>query len=554
MRSWIALSSIVVASACTGSVERPSGPAPLGGGMAAAGGVPSVTDSPIAVSGRTGPRRLTNTEYDNTTRDLLGTRRRLAASFIAEEASGFDNVASALGMTPSQYESYFNAAESLSAELFADDAARGMVLPCTPTGDDGGSCLDGFLGSFGTRALRRPLTRDERTQLKRAYGRARALGETELASASHVLTAMLASAAFLYRSEPLTDVAPGYARPLDGYELASRLSYFVWSSMPDDALLARAADGSLLRSEVLTEELARMLDDARAESLVDNFAAQWLGVRALAQHLVLGEVFPEFDALLRDSMLAEARAFIAAFVFEERPLDGFLRTDLHFVDARLAGLYGVAAPRGAGLTRLDTPIGERRGFIGLGAFLTLTSFAQRTSPTLRAKWVLEQLLCSTVPPPPPGVVAELMGAEASNAAASVENVRARLELHRSDPGCAGCHRAMDPIGLGLESFDGIGRARDHYDNGDAIDTHGELPDGTAFDGPVELAEVLADDPRFLRCATKKLLTYALGRPMDAEGALVDALHTALGTKGSFRSLVASVVLSDAFRTTLGGES
>ncbi|HEX6244538.1 MAG TPA: DUF1588 domain-containing protein, partial [Polyangiales bacterium] len=200
-----------------------------------------------------------------------------------------------------------------------------------------------------------------------------------------------------------------------------------------------------------------------------------------------------------------------------------------------------------GFVRVEQPIGERRGFTGLAAFLTLSSFAHRTSPTLRAKWVLEELLCTTVPPPPPGVALQLEGEDQANAAAAIENVRERLELHRSDPKCAGCHRLMDPIGLGLESFDGIGRARERYENGDAIDTRGELPDGTSFQGPAQLAEILADDPRFLRCATQKVLTFALQRSLDQDAQLVDAILSRFKPAGSLRALIEAVVLSEAFR-------
>jgi len=318
--------------------------------------------------------------------------------------------------------------------------------------------------------------------------------------------------------------------------------------MPDAALFAKATDGSLVETDVLSAELARMLDDPRAESLVDNFAAQWLGFRELAQHRVLAERYPSFNDALRDSMLSEARAYVRAFFFEGVPLQDFLRSDMHFVDAALASLYQVPAPKGAGLTRIDTPIGERRGYLGLAAFLTLSSFAQRTSPTLRAKWVLEELLCSPVPPPPANVKADLDGNAAANAAAAIENVRKRLQLHRSDAGCAGCHAGLDPIGLALESFDAIGRSRSTYENGDPVDTLGSLPDGTTFDGPRELSEVLSDDARFAPCATRKLVTYALGRNVREDADLVEGLVASLPPKASFRTVVEQLVLSPSFRS------
>lgn len=543
------VAGLALLAACSGQIADPSDlretPARAGSSPAAVSGEPAAATS--SSPGRTGPRRLTHVEYDNTVHDLLGTEQKLAARFAAEEADGFDNIASALDVTPSQFESYFNAADTLATEFFADSKRRDAALGCTPSGSDGGACLDKLLKGLGTRVYRRPLSAEESAGLKAAYGRARGLGESELGAAQHVLTAMLSSAAFLYRSEPpdLTAGAP-LERALGGYELATRLSYLLWSSLPDAELFRLAADGSLIRSEVLTQQLSRMLADPRAQAFVDNFAGQWLGMRTLAQHEVLSEVYPDFDPPLRAAMLAELRAYIAEFLFEDRPLDDFLRADLHFVDKRLAAHYGIAAPAGSGMTRTEQRIGERRGFVGLASFLTLSSFAQRTSPTLRAKWILEQLLCSPVPPPPANVIPALEG-ERPGEAAAIDNVRERLEQHRKNPACAGCHNLMDPLGLALESFDGIGKSRTQYDSGDAVDTHAMLPDGTPIDGPVALAGVLADDPRFLRCVTQKLLTYTLGRTLDEEPALVDSTLQAFRERGTLRALLEVVVTSSAFR-------
>jgi Protein of unknown function (DUF1592)/Protein of unknown function (DUF1588)/Protein of unknown function (DUF1587)/Protein of unknown function (DUF1595)/Protein of unknown function (DUF1585) len=563
------VASLVLLAACSGDISEPvtsrrdpealaPGPASTPSadpaapaavsGMAPSGGASAPANANL--TGRTGPRRLTNVEYDNTIHDLLGSEQKLAAGFVSEEASGFDNVASALDVTPSQYESYYNAAETLAAEFFANAKQRDANLGCTPSGDEGGACLDGFLQDFGTRVFRRPLTASERTSLEAAYGRAHALGETELASAQHVLVAMLASAQFLYRSEPADlTAAANTARPLDGYELASRLSYFLWSTLPDAELFRVAADRSLLQTDVLEKQVARMLGDPRAQAFVENFAGQWLGMRALTQHEVLSDVYPDFDPPLRAAMLQELESYVGEFLFANRPLDEFLRSEIHFVDKRLAAHYGIAAPSQSGFARVDKAIGDRRGFIGLASFLTVTSFAQRTSPTLRAKWILEQLLCSPVPPPPANVVASLEGENKASADA-IDNVRARLEQHRSNPACSGCHDLMDPLGLALESFDGIGKSRTKYDNGDAIDTHGVLPDGRKVDGPVALANVLANDPGFLRCITQKLLTYALGRSVDAEIALIDDTLASFESSGTLRALIESIVLSSAFRQQL----
>jgi len=560
---------LALVAACSGQIAEPVGSNEPDGPLTSADptrpGLPGSTNTPAATGGtgstpasapaallgRTGPRRLTNVEFDNTMHDLLGTEQKLAAGFVSEEAEGFDNIASALDVTPSQYESYFNAADTLATEFFATPKQRDANVTCTPSGTDGGACLDTFLKSFGTRVFRRALRADEQDGLKHAYGRARALGETEQASLQHVLVAMLASAPFLYRTE-LPDTTPGatLARALDGYELASRLSYFLWSTLPDAELFRVAADRSLTQTEVLRQQLGRMLDDPRAQAFVDNFAGQWLGIRSLTQHEVLSEVYPDFDAPLRAAMIQEARSYFGEFLFEDRPLNEFMRAEFHFVDKRLAAHYGIAAPTQTGFARIEKPIGDRRGFLGLASFLTVTSFAQRTSPTLRAKWILEQLLCSPVPPPPANVIAALEGKDATNSDTTVDNVRARLEQHRRDPACSGCHNLMDPIGLALESFDGIGKSRTKYDNGDAVDTHGVLPDGTAVDGPVALSNVIANDPRFLRCVTQKVLTYALGRTLEDESEMIDATLASYRDTGTLRALIESVVLSAAFRQQL----
>jgi hypothetical protein len=551
-------------AACSGEIseqvalDEPAGPPASGGistpgrGPAASSGGPSASGpAEEALDGRTGPRRLTNVEYDNTVHDLLGTEQKLAAGFVSEEADGFDNIASALDVTPSQYESYFNAADTLASEFFANAKQRDANVGCTPSGTDGGACLETVLQNFGTRVFRRALRADEKVSLKSAYGRARALGETEQASLQHVLVAMLASAQFLYRTElPGNPSGATLARALDGYELASRLSYFLWSTLPDAELFRVAADRSLTQTDALRKQLDRMLDDPRAQAFVDNFAGQWLGMRALTQHEVLSEVYPQFDAPLRAAMIQEARAYFGEFLFEDRPLKEFLSAEVHFVDKRLAAHYGIPAPTQTGFARVDKPIGDRRGFLGLAAFLTVTSFAQRTSPTLRAKWILEQLLCSPVPPPPANVVAALEGKDAASSTTTIDNVRARLEQHRRDPSCSGCHNLMDPLGLALESFDGIGRSRTKYDNGDAVDTHGVLPDGKQIDGPVALSNVVANDPRFLRCVTQKMLTYALGRGLEEEAALIDATLESFRGEGTLRALIESVVLSAAFRQQL----
>lgn len=556
-RPRLCFAALALVAACGGVLEQPPsllsdgagggasdpGQAPPGPGATSPGGT---TPQTAAKLGRTGPRRLSNGEYDNTVHDLLGTQQRLAATFVSEGAAGFDNVASALGMTPSQYESYYNAAETLSVELFADSARATRVLACAPAAGDMGACLERVLSEFGTRAFRRPLTTADKDGLRKLHQAALGASSSPAQALAQVVTAMLVSPQFLYRVERDAEMGAAVSRPLDGYELASRLSYFLWSSLPDATLLELAKSGELVKTEVLRTQLTRMLADPRANTLVTNFAAQWLDLRELAQHKVAADKYPSFDDALRRSMIEEAQRFFGEFLTTPRPLRDFLGASLHFVDDRLATLYGLEVRPGDTFVRVDTPLGGRRGFLGLAAFLTGSSFSYRTSPTLRAKWVLEELLCSTVPPPPANVKADLDGDAAANAAAAIDNVRKRLELHRSDPSCAGCHARLDPIGLGLEGFDAIGRSRKVYENGDAVDTRGELPGGLRFDGPEQLASVLVDDPRFPHCVAEKLLTYALGRSVAQEDELIEAILTDAPAP-TLRSLIENIVLSEMFR-------
>jgi hypothetical protein len=532
-------------AACTGLLDAPSGP----GGPSDAPPLPGGDgdgDSLYPGTGRTGAHRLNNTEYDNTVHDLLGTELALAKTFVAEEASGFDNVASALGMTGSQFEAYYGAAEKLAADVFANAGRKSQLFGCTPSGADGGACLTTTIDELGLKTFRRPVNDSERAGLKKVYSDALEAGLDADGALEHLLTTMLAAPQFLYRFDTAAS-----DKALAPYVLASRLSYFVWSTMPDAELLELAADGSLVETEVLKAQLGRMLDDGRSQALVRNFAGQWLGMRDLDNHKVRADLFPTWNDDLRASLIAEAQAYFSEFLYDDRPMSEFFTSPLHFVDGRLAAHYGIADVSGEDLVRIDRDVGERVGFLGLGSFLTLSSFAHRTSPTLRAKWVLEEMLCSPVAPPPPEVEASLGDDEAANEAAAIENVRERLELHRSNPSCAGCHAAMDPIGLGLETFDAIGKERTHYENGDLVDPTGELPGGKKFDGPVELAEVLADDPRFPRCVTTKMLTYALGRGMQKEADLVTRTTEAyLAQGGTLRALVEIIVLGDDFKKAL----
>ena len=488
----------------------------------------SVPDGPRGDPGRVTVHRLNNTEYNNTVRDLLGTALRPADDFPADDVSeGFDNISAVLSVSPVQVELYHRAAVALAADVMANAPER--VLVCQPDPADAVPCVRTIASELGRRAWRRPLDSAEVDAAVALYQVAIQAGGDSNEGVQLLVEHFLASPLFLFRFEIDPDpLAPG-ARPLGDHEVASRLSYFLWSSMPDDELFAAADAGRLVDPEEIAGQIERMMADPRADALVDNFAGQWLYLRGLAEHEPDLDLFPTFDGELRAAMVAETAALFRAFLREGRPLPELLTAELGAVDDRLAAHYG------------DGAAGRRSGLLGHASILTATSYPNRTSPVKRGKWVLEQLLCSEPPPPPPGVEG------LDDQGPVTGSVRERMEQHRTDPVCASCHTAMDPIGFALEHFDATGAWRD-TDSGFAIDATGTLPDGATFDGAVELGAVLSADPRFTRCLSQKMLIYALGRGLEeGDTATVDRIHDELLARGARLSdLIQLVATSDPF--------
>lgn len=557
-------------AACSGEIQRnqgPGGSAPFapdesrdgvtasgaepGGSKPGAGNqVPGSAGAGVRDVNRVGIHRLNNTEYDNTVRDLLGVSETPANTFIADEkALGFDNIADALGMTDAQYEQYFDAAASLTDAVFADAKLRARIVTCTPASALDTKCSETIIRAFGMRAFRRPVRDEEVEKLVALAAEATQIGEDFDGSIAHVVRAMLSSVPFLYRVELDPDPTASTPHALNGYELASRLSYLLWSTMPDDALFAAAEHDELSDDARLSQQLARMLADPRSARFLSGFAAQWLGLRALQSHQVEPSVFPEWGEPLRDAMIREGLAYFDLFLHGERSLSEFFSADVNFVDDTLADLYGMNGgpydPKKPTIVTSDA----RRGFLGLASFLTFTSFAYRTAPTLRGKWVLENLLCQEIPAPPPNVPQLVKMDEVDQSL----NVRERLAEHRANPTCASCHATLDPIGLGLESFDAIGRYRERYAEGDAVDASGVLPSGETFDGLLELSSLLAKDDRLADCASEKLLTYALSRKLEDgdQPFLAEIRERFTRDGGSVRALLEQIVLSEPFRSRRG---
>jgi hypothetical protein len=445
--------------------------------------------------------------------------------------------------------SWFEVEGPTDQPVVTGNPQRDALITCDPVAITADACAAQVIRAFGRRAWRRDLTDDEAQRLlaitQAAWGR----GDGFDAGLGVALKTALLSPHFVFRVE--LDPSPESAaqHPLTGYELASRLSYFLWSSMPDDALLDAAASGALQDPAEIERQARRMLADPRAESLVDNFAAQWLYIRALTDASPDVWHFPQWDDDLRAAMTEEMRLAFRALLFEGHPASELLTRRSAFVNQRLAQHYGLTWPGGdpAAFVEVAWPSDAlRAGVLTQGGLLTALSYPTRTSPARRGKWVLGQLLCTEPPPPPPGVEGLPM------VDTTGLSLRQRLEQHRADPTCAGCHSSMDPIGFSLEGFDGVGVARTE-DQGLPLDTSGTLPDGSSFNGPVELAAVISNDPRFPLCISEKMFVYALGRGAQrSDHPYLQQIADALMTSGMrLDDLAVHIATSEPFRTRRG---
>jgi mono/diheme cytochrome c family protein len=397
------------------------------------------------------------------------------------------------------------------------------------------------------RAYRRPVTPKEVTQLTSLIAEVQSDGGSFEEGLATAIQAMLLSPHFLFRIEraPATPLTVAAARSLSQHELAARLSYFLWSSMPDDALLTAADRGKLAQPAALAAQVRRMLLDPKSHALVENFGGQWLQVRKLESVKPDRKRFPEFDEYLRLSMRRETEMFFESIVREDRSILDFIDANYSYLNERLARFYDVPNIQGAEFRKvLFATDAHRGGLLGQASVLTVSSYANRTSPVLRGKWVLENLLGAPPPPPPPDVP-NLDEAKLG----STSSMREQLEQHRKNPICASCHTRMDPLGFGLENFDAIGAWRTR-DGQFTINASGTLPDGRSFDGPQALDSILKAQPdAFAECLARKLLIYALGRGLEPDDdPAVKKIVKDLGTDNyRFSSLVLGIVKSEPFQ-------
>jgi hypothetical protein len=435
-----------------------------------------------------------------------------------------------------------------------DTASRRKIFVCQPVVDKSGAkdelpCARKILSTLARHAYRRPLKDSDLEEPLSFYQRRRNNNGSFDAGIESALQLILASPEFLFRFEPdPANAAADTPYRIDDVALASRLSFFLWSSIPDDTLLNLAAQGKLKDPAVLDQQVKRMLADPKAESLADNFAEQWLFLRNLKNASPNLVDFPDFDDNLRQAMLQETKLFFESIQHEDRSVLDLLNGDYTFVNERLAKHYGIPGIYGSQFRRVPVTDPARRGLLGQASILTVTSYPNRTSPVQRGKWILTNILGTPPTPPPPNVPQLTENAEG----AQPKSVRERMEAHRADAVCAGCHKVMDPVGFALENFDAIGRWR-ASDDGVKIDPSGTLFNGAKVAGAAELRQTLTSRPEiFVGVMTEKLLTYALGRGVEYyDMPAVRKIVRDAGTRDfKFSSLITGVVKSSPFQMKL----
>lgn len=510
------------------------------------------TGTPSCDTAQPGPspiRRMTRFEYNNTLRDLLGDTTSPAADFgVEEEALGFNNNAANLVTSVALAEKYMLAAEAISARA-TEPLSKSVSCDPAAAGED--ACAKSFIASFGKRAFRRPLEQSEQDSLFALYQTGRAAADFR-EGIRMVIEAALQSPEFLYRVEiaSIPGPNPGIVR-LSDWEMASRLSYFLWGTMPDDALFQAAEAGKLNTKEQIEAQAQRMLDDPRAHDNIREFHRQWLDYERIANVGKDVALFPTWSPTLRDLMREETERFIDAAVFSEGgDLATLLLGTFSFVNPELANFYGLPAPTSGEFERVELDPNQRAGLLTMGSLLTINAHSNQTSPVHRGKLVREVFLCDIMPPPPPNVMITVPAPDPNSTA------RDRFAQHSTDPACHGCHELMDPIGFGFENYDGVGIWRTE-ENGQLIDATGTIIksdiDGD-FNGVVELAHKLTDSKKAQSCYTKQWFRYAYGRGETAQDQCsMDGINAEFkATSGNVKDLLLTLTQTDAFLYRMAG--
>ena len=509
--------------------------------------------------------------------------RLVGVTFLDEDAASEGPLEPPLTQFDVTFKGGLPAVESVTiggpfdAKGLGETPSRRKIFVCRPTGsqnpakpaklvsleskglDSGGNdeaCAERILTTLAHRAYRRPVTPKDLQTLLSFYqsGRDSKTNGGFDAGIGKAIERILVGPEFLFRMErDPANAGPNTAYRVSDLELATRLSFFLWSSIPDDALLDLAERGKLKDPAVLEQQVRRMLADSRSKSLVTNFAAQWLNLRTIQRVSPDPETFPEFDQNLREAFQQETQLFFESMLHEDHSVMDLLNADYTFLNERLAKHYGIPGVYGSHFRRVTLTDETRRGLVGQASVLTATSYATRTSPTLRGKWVLENILGAPPPPPPPNVPSLKDRGDDGK----ILSVRQQMEQHRANPACSVCHTRMDPLGFALENFDAIGKWRNTSgaDN-TPVDSSGVLPDGTKFNGPAELRKLLLKHPQeFVTTVTEKLLTYSLGRGAqyyDAP-AIRKITRDAAANENRWSTIILGVVKSNPFQMRMSAD-
>jgi hypothetical protein len=542
---WIAITLLAGCSSNGKEVAPGATPQPADGGTSGllGGGPPPAG----AFAPRATPlRRLTSAQYRNTVADLLGPSITLPDDIEPDtEVDGFVSLG-ATRTTPSAHgvEQYAAAAYSLAHQALADEHARDAFVGCVPAFPSDDVCARDFIVRFGRRAFRRPLADDETARYASLYAAAAPVAGDFHASLEYVVAAMLQSPSFLYRAEVgVPDPIDPSRRKLDPFELASRLSYFLWNTTPDDELLDAAASGDLATDEGLDREARRLLGSPRALDAQNQFFSEVFQLSMLDDLPQLPAYYPQMSSTFGTSARAEMLALVGDVVSRDAPWGELFDSRRGFLNAEMASLYGVDATSETTATSLPA---ERAGIFSRAAFLAMNGHASSTSPTKRGKFVREVVLCQVVPPPPPNANVALRTDVVSPVP---RTLREQLALHTVNPVCASCHTALDPIGLGVEEFDGIGAYRT-AEAGRPVDNAG-LFDGTPFAGAAALGALVKEEPGLGRCLVRDLFRYAVGHlEADGETPVLVALSQNFAAGGQrVKSLLLTAVASASFRYT-----
>lgn len=556
---------VTAVAGCHGNIADPtgggdgSGPGSgSSGGRGGSGGGSGTTSSwresdescDAVDADHTPARLLTQTEYNNTVADLVGDETRPLDRSPSSVHGGFDNEAIGVSVSPALMERYVVLASEIAEGVVAGDPSG--VVPCDLVSGDR-ACAERLVQDLGPRAYRRPLEAGEAEALLALYDVAAADGGFR-AGVTTVIEAVLASPDFLYHVEVGEPGAEDAAiTPLTGYEVASRLSYFLWNTMPDEALFDAAAAGELQTKEGILAHAERLLDDPRARRAIRNMHAQWLELDHLEEAMKDAALFPEWTPELARDLREETLAFLDELVFEDGTVDGIFLSPFSMMNDRVAAFYGLPAPgTGDAFTRVSVDAEQRAGVLTQASFLAANAKTTRTSPIHRGAFVRRRILCQTLPSPPPGI--PMLPDEVEG-----ETERARLARHREDPTCAGCHQLMDPIGFTFEHYDAAGRWTNVGGDGNPVDASGEIVSSRDSDGPVdgalELSQQLAESQEVRECVTEQWFRYALARsPTSADGCSVrEVLANGEATGWRLRDLIVAITQTDAFRMRRMGE-